>query len=83
MICFSTSSKMYFGTGRNINDFDFATLFEYSPNSGWVELNSLPAIERSYAVAFATENVGYVGLGLKYHYQGQVDKLMDFWKFTP
>jgi N-acetylneuraminic acid mutarotase len=83
MICFSTSSKMYFGTGRNINDFDFATLFEYSPNSGWVELNSLPAIERSDAVAFATENVGYVGLGLKYHYQGQVDKLMDFWKFTP
>jgi N-acetylneuraminic acid mutarotase len=83
MVCFTTSNKIYFGMGRNSNDADLATLFEYTRNSGWVEVNSLPGTERSNAVAFAIHNTGYVGLGLKHHYEGQVDKLMDFWKFTP
>lgn len=83
MICFATNNKIYFGMGRNVNDADFATLFEYSPNYGWVEVNSLLGTERSNAVSFAIGNTGYVGLGLKYYYEGQVDKLVDFWKFTP
>lgn len=83
MICFSVSNKVYMGMGRNINDFDFAHLFEYAPLTGWREVSSLPGSQRSNAVGFSVGGKGFVGLGLKYYNGGLVDKLKDVWQFTP
>jgi len=83
MVCFAIADKVYIGLGRTRGDFDFATLFQYDPSTGWHEVNSLPGTERSNAVAFSIRSKGYVGLGLKFYAGGQVDKLKDFWQFVP
>ena len=56
-------------------------LWRYNEDSGtWTQMASMPdeASARTYAVAFATEKYGYVGLG----YDGD-SYLRDFWRYDP
>ena len=82
MSFFSLNNKIYMGMGRNINDFDFADLFEYNPaQNEWFEMKSMDGEQRSEAISFSINNKGYVGLGLRYYNGGRVDKLTDLWEF--
>lgn len=84
MICFSIDEKIYMGMGQNINEADFADLFEYNPDlNWWEEVNSLEGTERSDAISFSVNGKGYVGLGFLYYNEGRIDKLLDFWEYIP
>ena len=64
----------YGGYKYRLND-----LWRYNSSSGtWSQMASMPGEARTYAVAFATGQYGYVGLG----YNGDT-YLKDFWRYDP
>lgn len=81
---FTAKDKLYVGLGQSETNFDRATLYEFNPLSeGWIEVSSLPGAARSFGTSFSVDDKGYIGMGMTFHVEGQIDKLKDFWQYTP
>ena len=81
---FTVADKIYFGLGKNENNADYGDFHEYDPSSdSWRDINAIAGSDRSDALCFSIDRKGYVGLGFYHYYEGEIDKLYDFWEFTP
>lgn len=79
-VTFTIGDKVYVATGGyggykyKLND-----LWVFNEDSGtWSQKASMGGTARTYAVGFATDSYGYVGLG----YDGD-NYLKDFWRYDP
>lgn len=81
---FTVNNKIYVGMGRDTNDSVSGDLYEYDASADdWTIVASIPSDPRVDAFSCANASKAYVGLGFRYYQGGQVDKLYDFWEFTP
>lgn len=85
-VFFGLDGKLFTGLGKVTNDTDNLPpdLWEYSIESGqWTQLPDFPGRARYYATSFASNGVGYIGLGISRNSDGSSESLLDFWAFDP
>lgn len=79
-VAFSAAGKGYIGTGYNdeLDDEEMGDFWQYDPATNtWLQVSDFGGGPRYGAVAFAINEIGYVGTG----YDGNYYK--DFWKYDP
>jgi len=88
-VSFALNGKGYYGTGFNLKDshiFNHIMLndfWEYDPvTDQWTRIIDFPGSPRKDAVAFAINEVGYVGLGTDYP-EDDTGHFKDFFKYDP